>query len=589
MNRLIASNRTARYAIVIASDATEQERYAADELRYYLERMTSAPIGVTADVPADGRYFAVGASPSAALDVEDSALGEDGFIVKTVGEAIAVTGGKRGVIYGVYELLERLGCRFFTAGSEKIPTEPNLEIPDIETRQVPVLEFRDHNYYEVTSQKRFAVKLRLNGALAAPPEKIGGHISYAWFCHSFGMLVPEETYGKTHPEYFSLVDGKRVPDPRFGQLCLTNPAVLEIAVESVRAALKAHPNARIISITQNDNGSNCQCEACRASDEAMHSPSGTMLRFVNAIAERLEPEFPDVIFDTFAYAYTRPVPIGVRPRKNVCVRLCSIEACFAHPFETCDDERGVKRPDGTPSSFIRDLTDWGVCCDRVYIWDYTTCFSNYPSPHPNWRCLQPNMRAFVKNHVKGVFEQANGASRGGTDFNELRAYVLSKLLWDAETDVERHIREFTDYFYGAAAPYVRQYIDFLCDTAERENIHVGFNDVPKSDLFRDEILDHLDTLMDQAEQAVAGDPLRLWRIGKARLSVRWVRLKRRTMLKNEYDPAEINRFFADWQAYGLTRIEEWTSRETTHKALIRGMWHGTDFYDHWTGEGAELL
>ena len=55
MNRLIASNRTARYAIVIASDATEQERYAADELRYYLERMTSAPIGVTADVPADGR------------------------------------------------------------------------------------------------------------------------------------------------------------------------------------------------------------------------------------------------------------------------------------------------------------------------------------------------------------------------------------------------------------------------------------------------------------------------------------------------------------------------------------------------------
>ena len=71
--------------------------------------------------------------------------------------------------------------------------------------------------------------------------------------------------------------------------------------------------------------------------------------------------------------------------------------------------------------------------------------------------------------------------------------------------------------------------------------------------------------------------------------MRWVRLKRRTMLKNEYDPAEINRFFADWQAYGLTRIEEWTSRETTHKALIRGMWHGTDFYDHWTGEGAELL
>ena len=199
------------------------------------------------------------------------------------------------------------------------------------------------------------------------------------------------------------------------------------------------------------------------------------------------------------------------------------------------------------------------------------------------------MRAFVKNNVKGVFEQANGASRGGTDFNELRAYVLAKLLWDAETDVERHIREFTDYFYGAAAPYVRQYIDFLCDTAEKENIHVGFNDNTDSPLFREEILDRLDAYMDQAERAVAGDPLRLWRVGKARLSVRWVRLKNRTQLQKEFDPEAINRFFADWQAYGLTRIDEWVSRETTHKALLRGLWRGTEFYSHWSGEGGEEL
>lgn len=588
MERILARNRSALYPIVIAENATEQERYAADELRYYLERMTSAPFTITTE-PREKGMLAIGHGAAACLGVDDRSLGDDGFLVKTTGSSLAVIGGKRGVIYGVYELLERLGCRFFTATCEKIPTSPLLALPDMETRQIPVLEYRDHNYYEFTQYSRFAVKMRLNGHFSPIREKHGGSNRYVWFCHTFDLLVPTELYADTHPEYYALIGGVRKTQKHCTQLCLTNPDVLEISIASVREALKANPEARIISITQNDWGESCQCDACRAADEEEHSPSGTLLRFVNAIAQRLAPEFPDVLFDTFAYMYTRPVPVITKPAPNVCVRLCSIEACFSHPFETCDAARGVRRPDGSLSSFIQDLRDWGNWCSRVYIWDYTTSFAYYPSPFPNWRTLQPNMQAFVKNNVKGVFEQANGASRGGTDFNELRAYVIAKLLWDADTDVERHIQEFTDYFYGAAAPYIRDYITLLCDTAEKENIHIGYNDLTNGPLYRAEVLEQLDNLMEQAEKAVAGDPLRLWRVGKARLSIRYVRMKNRAMLEDVYDPDEINRFFSDWQAYGLTRLEEWVSRETTHKALLRGMWRGTDFYSHWTGEGDEEL
>ncbi|MBR5520027.1 MAG: DUF4838 domain-containing protein [Clostridia bacterium] len=586
MKPMLATQSVAQYPIVVAKNATEQERYAASELRYYLERITAAPFTISED-SADV-MLAIG-SAAAGLGVSTEGLGSDGFAVKTVGESIAIVGGKRGVIYGVYELLEQLGCRFFASNCEKIPTITELALPEIDTRQVPTLEFRDHNYYEFTNYPRFAVKSRINGFFAPIKEKFGGHVSYAVFCHSFNYLVSPELYGKEHPEYFALIDGERCIEPEHTQLCLTNPEVLEIAIESARRALKANPEARIMSITQNDWNRPCECEACRKIDEEEHSQSGTMLRFVNAIAERLEPEFPDVVFDTFAYQYTRPVPSITRPRHNVCVRLCSIEACFAHPFETCDDDRSVLRPDGTKSSFITDLTDWGKCCNRMYIWDYTTSFSHYPAPHPNWRVLQPNMRAFIKNNVKGVFEQANGASRGGVDLNELRAYVLAKLLWNAETDVSRHIREFTDEFYGAAAPFVRAYIDFLCDTVECENIHVGFNDCLDGELFRPEIVEKLADLINQGKAAVANDPLRLWRMGKLELSVRWVRMKRKSMLEGELDAEEANRFFADWQGYGMTRIDEWVSRETTYRALIRQMWRGTQFYEHWSFEGGEEL
>ena len=289
MERILARNRSALYPIVIAGNVTEQERYAADELRYYLERMTSAPFTITTE-PREKGMLAIGHGAAACLGVNDRSLGDDGFLVKTTGSSLAVIGGKRGVIYGVYELLERLGCRFFTATCEKIPTSPLLALPDMETRQIPVLEYRDHNYYEFTQYSRFAVKMRLNGHFSPIREKHGGSNRYVWFCHTFDLLVPTELYADTHPEYYALIGGVRKTQKHCTQLCLTNPDVLEISIASVREALKANPEARIISITQNDWGESCQCDACRAADEEEHSPSGTLLRFVNAIAQRLATE-----------------------------------------------------------------------------------------------------------------------------------------------------------------------------------------------------------------------------------------------------------------------------------------------------------
>ena len=588
MSMILAQGRKANCPIVLPAQPTPQEQYAADELRYYLDLMTSAVFDIVS-APHSGPQIALGGA-AAALIGEDAGLGEDGFRVVAGDDYIAVQGGVRGVIYGVYELLEAMGCRFFTPECETVPTRTELPAPDISTRQVPVFEYREHNYHIFRDRPRFAAKMRLNGHISAVPARFGGHKTYGeYFVHTFERLVPTTVYGREHPEYFAMYDGKRCTlDRGRTQLCLTNPDVLRIATESARKALRANPDVRVMSLSQNDIQPGCQCEKCKAVDREEGSPSGTLLRFVNAIAEALEPEFPNVVFDTLAYNYTRPVPRITKPRHNVCVRLCSIECCFSHPFTDCDDERGVELPDGTRTSFINDLRQWGKYHDRLYIWDYTTCFAHYPAPFPNWRVLQPNMQAFARNSVKGVFEQACGSIRGGVDFNEMRAYVICKLLWDPDCDVKRHLREFAQAYYGAAGEYVLQYIDLLCDKAEKDDIHVGFNDQTDTPLYSWEMLDALDALMDKAEKAVAGDPLRLWRVGKARLSVRWVRLKNRAMLKNEWDPEEITRFFTDWRAYGMGRIDEWVNMETTHRALLENKWRGVQYYDHWVAEGPEI-
>lgn len=583
--------------ILTTQNPTPQETYAATELRHYLNLMTGVRPGfvvVTEADEADGPVFAVGkACEGFGVSYDEDTHGEDGFTVKTVGKNMVLVGGVRGVVYAVYELLERMGCRFFTALCEKVPCVPDLPLPQLDITQKPVLEYRLHHYKDIGQFHRFAVKSRVNALELR--EEYGGGITYVpgWFVHTFDRIIDPNEYFDTNPEYFSLVEGKRKKE--FSQLCLTNPDVLEIAVKKVKDALRNHPKSRIISVSPNDWYSFCTCDTCKAIDEREESNAGSLLWFVNQIAERIEGEFPKAIVETLAYQYSRQVTKYLRPRRNVCIRLCSIEACFTHPFETCDDEtRRTPRPAGTSggvvkTSFIEDLRDWAKIADRLYIWDYTTGFAHYPAPHANWAAIGPNMKTFVNNNVKGVFEQPCGAWGGSTDLNELRAYLLCKLLWDADCDVERHKREFCEFYYGAAAEHILEYIRVLTQKVNHDNIHTGFNDECDKPYLTDEMLDIYDALFDKAEKAVNGDALRHPCVAKARLSIRWVRLKNNQMLKNIVNPAEINRFFEDWKAHGLTRIDEWVSAETSLRALLDGYWRGVRYYRHWTDEGPERL
>lgn len=554
-------------------------RYAVKELASYLTRMCCAVFEVK---PYDG-------SRCILIQRDENETNADRLHIKVNEDGILLTGGQRGLIYAVYELLERLGCRFFTCTAEKIPVGTELQVPFMDIYSAPKFEYREHDYPDAVKNVRFAVKLRLNGNFHDIPACMGGHTKYSTYVHTFSEIIPGELYEKTHPEYYSEIEGKRrLPSMGLTQLCLTNSDLLEETIKRVREMLTANPDIRIFSISQNDWAFNCQCHDCRASDEKEGAPSGTLLKFVNAVAERLEPEFPNVLFDTLAYQYTRHAPGCTRNRRNVCIRLCSIESCFSHPLGTCTDETG----DGIGKSyhFIDDLRAWARNNDRMYIWDYTTCFAHYPMPFPNYRVMQPNLITFAENNVKGVFEQACSASKGSTDFNELKLYLFSKLLWNPYCDIEKHRKEFMEFYYGAASDSLIRYQDLMCDTVEKENVHIHLSDNPVKAHLTDEMTEKYEALFDEAEKAVAGDPLRLWRVGKARLSVRWVKIVRDTMLKGKYEPDVIGKFFNDWRAYGLSMINESVHFETTMRAMIEGKWNADEpFMSHRTLQEPEIF
>ena len=201
---------------------------------------------------------------------------------------------------------------------------------------------------------------------------------------------------------------------------------------------------------------------------------GTMLRFVNRIAEELGEEYPNVLFDTFAYRFTRKPPKTIRPAKNVVVRLCCIECCFRHPLEECN----VAPAHENAESFAKNLREWSAIAPNLFIWNYTTNFTNFPVLFLNLEALRKDVAFFAKSGVRGVFEQGNIASLNG-EFGELKGYILARLLWNPymskETYVE-YIREFIRDFYGGGAEYIEKYLQMVLDSSRDSHFGIYFDD-----------------------------------------------------------------------------------------------------------------
>ena len=197
--------------------------------------------------------------------------------------------------------------------------------------------------------------------------------------------------------------------------------------------------------------------------------------------------------------------------------LCSIECCFSHPLATCDCEAN--------KTFRADVEGWAKIAPRLWVWDYTTDFSQYLLPFPNQRVLGPNIRYFAAHNVKGIFEEDTYDSPQG-ELSSLGGYVMAKCLWNPNYDANRAINEFLDGYYGKAAAPIRAYIDLLHDRVERENIHVGINAGIDHPHLTDELLLQADRLWQQAEALTAAEPDVLQRVRLSRLSVDFAILER---------------------------------------------------------------
>ena len=456
MAEFVISKKEYICSICVANGAPDTAITAAGELVRVLAVMSGKTASVYTGTPKAGDIC---------LGAASCELGSDELHIEVKDGILYVDGGKRGIIYGAYELLEQLGCRFLAEDCEVLPQKDEIAVcGDMNINQKPVFEYRCTSWKGATPSA--APKLRVNATLqGAIPEAWGGDLHYQGFVHTLGDLSEMEK-----------VDGHYTDR----QPCLTDEKVFQNVVKNLRAKLKDDPNAAIASVSQNDShewGRGCQCPACKALDDAEGTPMGSLLPFVNRVAEELEEEYPNLAIDTLAYRYTRKAPATLKARHNVIVRLCSIECCFSHPIAECNAATD-KVEDG---SFADCVREWANHCDRIYIWDYTTNFQSYHNCFPNFNVLRQNARFFADNNVRGLFEQGDGETING-EFGPLRTYLLTKLLWDpymSEETYNRHINDFLEGYYGAGWQNLRRFLDRMQDCAKDVHFGIYFKDPVK--------------------------------------------------------------------------------------------------------------
>src|SRR5687767_4223013 len=151
----IANDGRATCVIVIADAAPATDKTAAKELAEQLCAVTGGTfdIKVESNVAADAPQILVGASKRAkqlAGDVDWTALGADGIVIKTVGPHLVLSGAPdapRGTIYAVHTFLEdHVFIRWWTSTESHVPRKPSLSFAAIDVTYVPKLRYREAYY-----------------------------------------------------------------------------------------------------------------------------------------------------------------------------------------------------------------------------------------------------------------------------------------------------------------------------------------------------------------------------------------------------------------------------------------------------------
>lgn len=511
--------------IVIASSATAAESFAAKELQSYLKKITGHnPVLTTVVTQTVGPLIILGGH-SLNDDLDWKSLGPDDFIIDVSSGRVRIAGGRsvavtdrkggvyvqeRGTLYGVYELLEQLGVRWYRPDpwGEYVPQSDKIQLAVNRKTYRPAYKYRygmgcyrwwkDETPEQHAMACLWATRNRQNCNMGTGPE-YGGYYQIN-FAHSYSDLVPPERFFASHPEYFALIGGKRSDKPN-AQLCLSNPDVQRIVAGAVIAQAKANPQQEILSVEPNDFGLWCECDACKAMDDPKLpasfggiSMANRVCAFNNIIARKLAEQVPQAKIGWFAYNMHTEVPTRVtKLEPNAAVQAAAYAGAYSDYSRQLDDSASMQN-----NHFLQILRGYGRLTQMMMTYEYWSGYCWF-GPLPVVHTMVDRLRAYRHLGVVGVYNETHPhwGPQG------LTLYMCCKLMWNPDLDVQEELDLYYTNYYGPAAAMMKAYHEML-EAAATNGRYFGSGGSELEKLFTDDLVNQLRPPIEQAQQAVRG-------------------------------------------------------------------------------------
>lgn len=364
--------------------------------------------------------------------------GPEGIYINADTKSVTIIGNTNLALrQGLYLYLEQLGFAYL------LPGEIWQHIPRLTTVYKPV---------KLLTRPDFALRTIANGhgfGDNRKPEqdfydwananRLGGSFT-AQVGHVYEDIVTANlaTF-KQHPEYFAQpVNKGTIPEnPKFN---VANKDLVQLVINDayrrVELARKAGWSTSMISMEPSDGGGFCTSPACTAIGTA----SDQVFYLSNAVARALQQKYPGTMVGGFAYS-EHILPTKYKLEPNVFVMVTN----------------GFNR---TKYSTIDLLKMWGKKASKIGIYDYLSVYE--------WDNDLPGQVAVAKvatmqKSLRSIYNAGARSFIGETVMGwinrGLGQYILAKLLWNINTDVNKARNEFFDKAYGRVAPQMKKLYD----------------------------------------------------------------------------------------------------------------------------------
>lgn len=520
--------------IIIAEKPTKTEIFASNVLSDYISKITGERPLVTNTATGIGIPVFIGSAASKELaekfDKLPSSIQIDAFVIEVLQDKISIAGNSdRGTLYGVYQFLEEIGCRWFFPGKlgECLPQTKDIRmipgrrefVPSFNQRCIDISKMDGIDFEETID---WCVKNRINFAPALkvsfvnkflPPEKRdiwekrGGQQEWQFHVHNLNQMLPAEKYFPDHPEYYALYKGKRHPigtpgKPGYGggNICTTNPEVIQICADFIIRYFDKNPKGVVVPVWPGDGAIIwCECEECKKlgginfMNGERGSMSKRMITFGNAVAKKVVEKHPGRLVLVPAYAnYISAVDIPLE--KNIFLQYC-IHGCYAHGVNKCESNAEERA----------NLDKWAkVVSGNLGCWEYFLLGDHYSQNVENSAMLPVLYR--IRDTLPyfksiGMNNYMTQCSVKYWKHNILPFYFTARYAWNADRNFEELLDDFCSKMYGNAGPMVKEYYSAIENAVEKSDWHpVIYSDLamPSAKVFTPSLIDKLEKLLAEA-------------------------------------------------------------------------------------------